>query len=177
MIDDRIKEVHEWLQKEYQSIRTGQATPSLLDNIKVESYGAQVPLQQVGNIGVEDARTLRISPWDSGTIKDIERSIVEADLGVSVNVDDSGLRVIFPELTGERREQLLRLAKQKLEDARVSIRSARDEAMKEIESQQKSGDISEDEKFTQKEEIQKTVDAANKELESLFQQKEAEVSA
>ena len=176
MIADRIKEVQEWLQKEYQTIRTGQATPSLLDNVKVESYGAKVPLQQVGNIGVEDARTLRISPWDSGTIKDIERSIIEANLGISVSVDDSGLRVIFPELTGERREQLLKLAKQKLEDARVSIRSARDEAMKEIDVQQKAGDISEDEKFTKKEAIQKSVDTGNKELETLYQKKEKEIS-
>lgn len=176
MIDERTKEAIEWLQKEYQSIRTGQATPALLDSIKVESYGAKMPVQQVANVGVENARTLRISPWDSSTIKNIERAIIDADLGVSVSVDDAGLRVIFPELTGERRTQLLKLAKQKLEDARVSVRSARDEAMKEIDALEKSGEISEDEKFTRREAVQKTVEATNKSLEGLYDQKEKEIS-
>lgn len=177
MIDERTKEAIEWLQKEYQSIRTGQATPALLDSIKVESYGAQVPLQQVGSIGAEDARTLRVSPWDSSVIKNIERAIIEADLGVSVAVDDSGLRVIFPELTGDRRAQLLKLAKQKLEHARVSVRAARDDAMKEIDTEEKAGDISEDQKFSKKEEVQKLVGTTNSALEELYQKKESEISA
>jgi ribosome recycling factor len=108
-------------------------------------------------------------------VKALETAIREADLGVSVVGDSSGLRVLFPELTGERRVQLLKLAKSKLEEARVSVRSARDEVMKEIDRMQKEGEISEDEKFAQKENAQKKVDAANRTLDALYERKEAEV--
>jgi len=174
--EKRLTEVGNWLSSEYASIRTGQATPTLLDGVKVESYGSQMPINQVASVGSEDARTLRVSPWDSSLIKTIETAIRDADLGVSVVTDSSGLRVIFPELTGERRTQLLKLAKSKLEDGRVSIRAARDEMMKEIDAQEKNGDISEDEKFTQKESVQKLVDAANRNLEALYNKKEAEIN-
>lgn len=172
----RLTESIEWLRKEYSGIRTGQAAPGLLDSIKVENYGSKMPLNQVGSIGVEDARTLRVSPWDASTIPGIERAITEADLGVSVATDSSGLRVIFPELTSERRTQLLKLAKSKLEDARVSVRGTRDEYLKALDKQEKAGDISEDEQRAKKDAAQKEVDATNKELESLYNQKETEIS-
>lgn len=174
--EQRLKEISDWLGSEYASIRTGQATPALLDGVKVESYGSMMQINQVGSVGVEDARTLRVSPWDASVIKALETAIRDADLGVSVATDSSGLRVIFPELTGERRAQLLKLAKSKLEDARVSVRAARDEIMKEIDKQEKDGELSEDEKFAQKENIQKLVDAANRNLEAVYDKKEAEIS-
>ena len=175
-IELRGKEIIAWLNTEYAGIRTGQASPALLDSIKVESYGSMMPLNQVGSVGVEDARTLRVSLWDAGGIPAVETALREADLGVSVAVDSAGLRVIFPELTSDRRVQLIKLAKTKLEEARVSVRSARDEIMKDLEKQQKDGDISEDDKFTQKENIQKKVDAVNMQLEGLYTKKESEVS-
>ena len=174
-IKKRLEEVVNWLQKEYLGVRTGQAAPSLLDSLRVESYGSMLPLQQVGSVGIEDARTLRISPWDLSQIKAIEKALQEADLGVSVAGDSAGLRVIFPELTSERRTQLQKLAKAKLEDARISVRSIRDEVMKDMEREFKAGDISEDDKFTQKEEIQKVVEETNNKLESLFNSKESEL--
>ncbi len=174
-VSAKLKEVHEWLQKEYAGIRTGQASPMLLDSIKVESYGAYVNLNQVGSVGVEDARTLRISVWDKQAISAIEKAIREADLGVSTASDSAGVRVIFPELTSERRVQLMKLAKSKLEDSRISVRGVRDEFMKLIDKQQKDAEISEDEKFTLKEKIQAQVDAMNRSLEVLFTQKEAEL--
>jgi ribosome recycling factor len=173
--ESRLKEVYEWLTEEYSSIRTGQATPTLLDSVKVESYGTYMAINQVGSVGVEDARTIRVSPWDSSVIKSIETAIRDADLGVSVVTDSAGLRVIFPELTGERRVQLLKLAKAKLEEARVSVRSARDEIMKLIDKREKDGDISEDEKFAQKETAQKKVEDMNRTLEGLYDKKEAEI--
>lgn len=176
-IEQRLQEAKDWLQKEYGAIRTGQATPALLDTVKVESYGAQVPMNQVGNVGVEDARTLRVSAWDTGVISNIEQAILDANLGVSVVTDSSGLRVIFPELTSERREQLLRLAKSKYEDARITVRGARDEAMKNIDKQEKDGDLSEDEKFAEKERVQELVDKTNKALEELFVKKESELKS
>jgi ribosome recycling factor len=174
-ISEKLQEVTVWLQKEYSSIRTGQASPMLLDSVKVESYGTYMPINQVGSINIEDARTLRISVWDKQAVSAIERAIQDANLGISTVADSDGVRVIFPELTSERRVQLLKLAKAKLEDARISVRAVRDEVMKAIDKQQKDGEISEDDKFTQKETIQTKVDATNRALETLFIQKEAEL--
>ncbi|MCA9360880.1 ribosome recycling factor [Candidatus Nomurabacteria bacterium] len=175
-LQNKLQETKEWLRKEYVGIRTGQASPALLDNVKVESYGSHVPLNQVGTVGVEDARTLRISIWDTSQLAGVEQSIREADLGVSLVTDSSGLRVIFPELTSERRVQLLKLAKNKLEESRIAVRSTRDEAMKQIEKSSKAGDISEDEMFSQKEAVQASIDKTNKELEQLFDSKESELN-
>jgi ribosome recycling factor len=174
-IKQKAQETKEWLQKEYASIRTGQASPALLDSVRVESYGSLVPLNQVGSVGSEDARTLRIAPWDSSQVAAIERALRDADLGVSVVTDSTGLRVVFPELTAERREKLLKLAKAKLEDARIAVRALRDEAMKAIDKAEKNAEISEDEKFTQKEAVQTVVENCNRDLELLFTQKEQEL--
>ena len=178
-MDDFAKKLagaEEWLRGEYASIRTGQASPGILDAVKVESYGAKMPVNQVASSGIEDARTLRVAPWDSGTIPALERAIMDADLGVGVTTDSSGLRVTFPELTGERRTTLLKLAKQKLEEARVRVRSARDEKMKSIESQAKAKEIGDDEARRAKESSQKQIDAINQKLEALFDQKEKEIN-
>lgn len=166
----------EWLRGEYASIRTGQASPGILDNIKIESYGARMPINQVGSVGIEDARTLRVSPWDSSNIAAIERAIMEADLGIGVTTDSSGLRVTFPELTGERRATLLKLAKQKLEEARLRVRGAREEQMKNFDGKVKNKEMGEDDARREKEKVQKLVDDANSKLEALFNQKEKEIS-
>jgi ribosome recycling factor len=172
----RGDEVVKWLEKEFASVRTGRATPMLLDLVTVESYGMKVPLQQVGNVSVEDAKTLRISIWDHSVVKEVERAIIAADLGVSVNVDASGIRVIFPDLTSERREQLLKLGKAKLEEARVSLRGARDESIKHIEADLKAGEMTEDGKFTGKAELQKSIDHFNNILEEMFVRKQTEIN-
>lgn len=174
--EDRVTGVEEWLKKELSSVRTGRATPTLLDGVKVESYGTHVPLVQTANVGVEDARTIRVTPWDAGMVKEVEKAITNADLGVSVSVDEKGVRVIFPELTSERRTQLLKIAKGKHEEARVSLRGARDEVVRDIEAQEKAGALSNDERFTAKEELQKKVDEANKKLDELIAHKEKEVA-
>ena len=165
-----------WLNTEYAGIRTGQATPALLDSVKVESYGSFMPINQVASIGSEDARTLRVSPWDAGLVKALESAIRDADLGVSVVADSSGLRVIFPELSGERRIQMLKIGKGKLEDARVSVRALRDDAMKALEKLEKEGGMGEDEKFAKKDIIQKQVEAVNRELDMLYAKKEVEIN-
>jgi len=174
-IKKKLKEVADWLEKEYSGIRSGQASPALLDNIKVESYGSFLPIPQVGSVGIEDIRTLRIVPWDSGQVVAVEKAIREADLGVSLVSDSSGLRVIFPELSAERRVQLVKLAKSKLEDARISVRSVRDEEIKSLDKDFKAGELSEDERKKAKEDIQKLVDEANRNLEGIFNNKEKEL--
>jgi len=167
----RGAEIESWLQNEFSSIRTGQATPALLDSVTVESYGTRVPIQQIGSIGVEDARTLRVSVWDAGQIKEVEKAIIDADLGLSVVVDDRGLRVVFPDLTSERREDLVKVAKAKFEEARVRLRGARDDAIKKMEAEGQS----EDETFRAKEEIQKQMDSCGAALQKIFETKESEI--
>lgn len=171
----KLEAVSDWLRAEFSNIRTGQATPGILDAIRFDSYGAKVPLNQVGSVSIEDARTLRVSVWDKDSITAVERAISDADLGVGVATDSSGIRVVFPELTGERRTQLLRLAGTKLEESRVRVRGARDEIMKNIDTQIKSKEIGEDVAHRQKEQVQKLVEETNNKLEMLYAHKEKEV--
>jgi len=178
-MDDLAKKLQtaaDWLRGEYSGIRTGQAAPGFLDNIKVDNYGVKVPINQVGSVGIENARTLRVAPWDTDSIAAIERAIIDADLGVGVVTDSAGLRITFPELTGERREQLLKLAKQKLEEARIRVRNGRDEMMKSIDARVKAKETGEDEARRERDNVQKQIDEANKKLEILFVEKEKEIS-
>ena len=168
-------EVVLWLTKEFSGVRTGKASPAILDSISVEAYGSRLPLVQVGSVSSEDARTLRVSVWDKKQIKDVERAITEANLGLSVMSDDSGIRVIFPELTSDRRVQLMKLAKIKFEEARVTLRKMRDEVMKDLDREEKEGTISEDQKFKLREEVQKRIDATNGTFDEMLSRKESEI--
>lgn len=175
-LEEKLKEAKEWLAREYQGLRTGRASPALLDAVQVEAYGSRVPLKQVANIGIEGARSLLVAPYDPSLTKGIERGIVAANLGVGTAVSGIAIRITFPELTTERRQELVKAAKGKLEEARVTVRSARDEAWSGIQEQEKEGTIREDEKFRLKDELQKKVDRTNENLEVLFEKKEKEVS-
>ncbi|MEX0930253.1 MAG: ribosome recycling factor [Candidatus Paceibacterota bacterium] len=173
----QLSAAEEWLSGEFKGIRTGRAAPAVLDAVKVESYGTKMPINQVATVTTEDARTIRIVPWDKSVTSLIESAIEEENLGLSVNVDDQGLRVAFPELTSERREQLLKLSRQKLEEARVSVRTARDDVWDDIQKQQKNGDITEDDKYRLKEEMEDLVKKTNKELEEMEEKKKKEISS
>jgi len=175
--DTKITGAREWLTKEYRGLRTGRAAPAILDAIMVSAYGSMMPLKQVGNVGVEDARTLRVSAYDAGLLKDIERAISAANLGVGTGSDGNSVRVSFPELTSERREQLVKFAKAKLEEARTTVRLARDDSWKEIQEREREGTLTEDDKFFLKDELQKKVDKANADLESAFESKEKEMAS
>lgn len=172
-----IEATVEHFKAELGGIRTGRAAPGLLDAVRVNSYGTLLPLQQVGNVTVEDARTLRIVPWDLGQVKAIEKAVSDADLGVSVGSDERGVRVFFPELTSERREQLVKLMKSKYEESRVQVRQHRDGVWNDIQKQEKDGDLSEDEKFAAKTEMEKLVQEGNRSLEVLAEKKEDELRA
>lgn len=174
-LEAKLSSAKDWIVREYQGLRTGRATPAILDSIQVSAYGSLMPLKQVATIGVEDARSLRVQAFDPGIIKDIERAIQAADLGVGIGSDAAGVRVTFPELTGERRVELVKLAKGKLEDARTTVRSAREDCWKDIQDQEKEGTLTEDDKFRLKDEMQKKVDDMNGELEKVFDKKEAEM--
>lgn len=176
-LKQNLNKVKEWLISEFNGVRTGRATIALLDSILVDSYGTKVPLNQVGSISAEDARTLRIVPYDKDQIRTIENAVVDADLGVSTSTDEKGLRVIFPELTSERRELLVKQVGRKLEEARISVRKEREDVWSDIQKKEKSGEMTEDEKFKSKEEMQKIVDDFQKELEVLATNKENEIKS
>ena len=171
----KVEDTREWLVKAFSSVRTGRATSAILDSIMVDSYGSKVPINQIANIGTEDARTLRIVPWSPDQIVAIEGAINTSNLGLSVSSDGKGIRIIFPELTSETREALLKLAKSKLEEAKIAIRNKRDEVWGEIQKKEREGDVSEDDKFKFKDDIQKVVDEANKGLDEMYSKKETEI--
>lgn len=171
----KTKEIEEWLRKEYSGVRTGMASPALLDGVIVESYGSRMGIKELASISIEDARSLRVSPWDSSQTANIEKAITLANLGVSIRADERGLRVLFPELTTERRQSFVKIANGKLEEARVSLRSARDEIWNEIQKKEKEGGMGEDDKFRLKNEMQKIVDDTNKKLEEVAEKKDKEI--
>jgi len=175
-LQKRIKEIEEKLGKELSGIRTGRAAPSILDSVQVESYGTRVSIQQIASVVGEDARTLRIVPYDPSQNKEIEKAIQLANLGLSVGMDEKGVRVSFPELTSERRAQLVKLAKEKVEEIRGELRRARDEVWSEIQKQERDGTMPEDDKFRAKDEMQKLVDAGNKTFDDLLTKKEKEIA-
>lgn len=176
-LDQKFSSAKEWLAKEFRNFRTGRANPAILDNVQVTAYGSLMPMKQVAQIGIEDARTLRVQPFDASTLKDIERAISAANLGVGTSSDGQLVRVSFPELTGERRQELVKMAKAKMEEARATIRVARDEAWKEIQERERDSKITEDDKFSLKEELQKRVDKINEEFENALKAKEQEMGA
>jgi ribosome recycling factor len=164
-----LKKAEEWLAKEYSQVHTGRATPMILDSIMVDSYGTFMPIKNVAAVSVEDPKTLRIAPWDKSAIKEIEKAIQSANLGLSVVSDGEGVRAIFPMLTTENRQKLVKVLKDKLEDGRITVRKARQEAMDTLD------DMSEDDAKRAKDDIQKCVDEANRNLEGIFAKKETEV--
>lgn len=165
----------EWLKKEFQQIRTGQASPAVLDSVKVEVYGAPMALKEVASVTIEGARTLRISPWDKSQTKEVEKALTVANLGLAVVVDDQGLRVMFPELTADRRAEIAKIAKEKMEEGKKQIRQHRDVVVKDLQTKEKDGLMPKDDAFRASKDVQKLVDEANKKLEEAYAKKEKEI--
>lgn len=172
---NKLHEVLEWLGREFSGIRTGQATVTLLDSVRIEMYGAKSPLNQVATITVEDPKTIRIAPWDKSIVQSIEKAITLADLGVSTAVDSEGVRVIFPNLTTETRERLVKQAKNKAEEAKVSVRGERSKVIGDIDSVKKAGEMSEDDAKREKDNVQKLVDETNSSIDEKMRNKEVEI--
>jgi len=176
-LKEKCQGVEKWLQGELSSIRTGRAAPAILDFVQVEAYGQKMSIKEVANVMMEDAKTLRVEPWDQNVIKSIEKAIVTSNLGLSTSPFEKGIRIIFPELTSERREQFIKAAKGKLEEARISLRGIRDKALKDLDEKEKSGSIGEDDKFRIKDEIQKSIDEFSSKFLELTERKEKEIKS
>lgn len=174
-LKEGAKGIEEWLAKELSVIRTGKAAPAILDFVQVEAYGSKMAIKELANVVIEDAKTIRVEPWDANVGKAIEKAITTSNLGLSVAPFEKGLRIIFPDLTAERREQFIKVVKAKLEEARVSLRGLRDKTGKLIDEKEKAGGMGEDDKFRFKEEMQKIIDEGNKKLEELANKKELEI--
>ncbi|MEK7579555.1 MAG: ribosome recycling factor [Patescibacteria group bacterium] len=171
----KLTEVTDWLKKELSAVNTGRASIAFLDGIRADAYGTPMPLQQLANMNVEDARTIRVTPYAGETRPGIEKAVRDANLGVSVAGDDKGIRIIFPQLTTETREKYAKIVGKKLEEARVSVRNARDEVWNDIQKKEKEGTMSEDEKFRAKEDMEKKIKEANDTLDTVAKRKEEEV--
>ena len=172
--DEKMKKALEFLQSDLSSVRAGRANPHVLDRIKVDYYGTPTPLQQVGNITVPEPRMLQIAPWDKSMIKDIEKAIMASDLGITPSNDGAVIRLIFPELTEERRKELAKDIKKKGEEAKVAVRNIRRDGNDAFKKLSKT-EVSEDEIKDLTNELQKMTDKYIKDIDALVDEKAKEI--
>ena len=163
------------LEEEFGAIRAGRANPHVLDKIKVDYYGTPTPLQQVGNISVPEARMIVIQPWEKSLIKPIEKAILASELGINPNNDGNAIRLIFPELTEDRRKELAKDVKKKGDQAKVAIRNIRRDAMDAFKKMEKSGDMSEDDRDLAEEKMQKLTDKMVEKVDKAVETKTKEI--
>ena len=172
---DKMQKTIDHLQGEYAAIRAGRANPHVLDKIRVDYYGTPTPIQQVGNISIPDPRIIQIQPWEKSILKDIEKAIQASDVGINPTNDGSVIRLVFPELTEERRKELVKDIKKKGEDAKVAVRNIRRDGNDAFKKLSKSDDVSEDEVKDLEDELQKTTDKFIKEIDSMIDDKSKDI--
>ncbi|HET9441569.1 MAG TPA: ribosome recycling factor [Longimicrobiales bacterium] len=165
----------EAMRREFTSVRTGKATPALLDTVRVDAYGSKMPINQVGTVSAPEPRLLIVQPWDKGLLKAIETGIVSADLGLNPSNDGNIIRVPIPQLTEERRKDMVKLLHKLAEEGRVAIRHARQEANKDLKKKQGDHELSEDDAHRQMEQVQKLTDEYITKIDQLLKGKEQEV--
>ena len=173
--EEKMTKTVENLEGEYATIRAGRANPNILNKIKVEYYGVPTPMQQLANITVPEARTLMIAPWEPSLVKAIEKAILNSDLGLTPNNDGKNIILNFPELTEERRKEIVKDIKKKGENAKVAIRNVRRDANDAIKKMEKAGDISEDELKTNEDKIKKMTDKYVGLIDKAIEKKSTEI--
>jgi ribosome recycling factor len=171
----RMKGALEAVKQQFATIRTGRANPALLDRIEVEAYGTRVPIKSVASVGAPEPRLLTITPYDPNLLKTIERAIRDSDLGLNPQNDGKIIRLPIPELTEERRRELIRLVRHMAEEGRVSVRNVRRDEMHDIQRLRREGEISEDDERRAEAELQKLTDAYIKRIDEALAEKEAEL--
>ena len=172
--EEKMTKAYEFLQSDYASIRAGRANPHILDKLRVDYYGTPTPIQQVGNITVPEARIIQIAPWEKSLIKAIEKAIMTSDIGITPSNDGSVIRLVFPELTEERRKDLVKEVKKKAEEAKVAVRNIRREGNDAFKKLGKE-DVSEDEIKSLEEDLQKLTDKYIKNVDALMEEKSKEI--
>ena len=172
--DDKMKKAYEFLESDYGTIRAGRANPHVLDKIRVNYYGTPTPIQQVGNVTVPEARIIQIAPWERSLLKEIEKAIQTSDLGINPSNDGSVIRLVFPELTEERRKDLVKEVKKKAEDGKVAVRNIRRDGNDYLKKRSKT-EISEDEVKQLEDSLQKLTDKYIKDIDALMEVKSKEI--
>jgi ribosome recycling factor len=172
---DKMKKAVAHLQSEFAALRTGRASAGLVEKLRVDAYGSEVPLQQLAGFGVPEPRVLTISPYDKGTIKAIEKALQQADLGVNPSNDGQVIRLVFPELTEERRKDLAKVARTRAEEGRVAVRNARRHARHELEQLEKDGELSKDDLDRTEKDLEKRTHDVVGEIDELLKHKEEEL--
>ena len=173
--EDKMEKTLSNLQEEYVSIRAGRANPHILDKIQVDYYGTPSPLQSVANISVPEARMIQIQPWESSLIKEIEHAIIASDLGLTPANDGKVIRLVFPELTEDRRKELVKDVKKKGENAKVAVRNIRRDANDAVKKQNKANEISDDEQKQLEDRIQKLTDKYIGKIDGAIETKSKEI--
>ena len=173
--EDKMEKSLDNLYSEYTSIRAGRANPHILDKITVDYYGTPTPLQQVGNISVPEARMIVIQPWEASILKDIEKALLMSDLGLAPSNEGKMIRLVFPELTEERRKELVKDVKKKGENAKVAVRNIRRDAMDAIKKKGKEDGISEDEIKEYQDDVQKSTDKYVAKIDAAVEEKSKEI--
>ena len=173
--EDKMKKSLSALEDEFNTLRTGRASPALFDKVRVEYYGNPTPINQVATISVPEARLVVIQPWDKSIIGDIEKAIQKSELSVNPSNDGKVIRISIPPLTEERRKEFVKIAKNMAEQSRVSIRNVRRDANDELKKSQKDGDLSEDELKRAEDEVQKLTDTFVDQVNSMLDEKEKEI--
>ncbi|CAI8037658.1 Ribosome-recycling factor [Geodia barretti] len=173
--DDRMQRSVEALRRELNTIRTGRASPALIETLTVEYYGVPTPMNQLASISVPEARVLMIQPWDRQSIRDVERSILTSDLGLVPNNDGTAIRLNIPVLTEERRRELVRLVGRKVEDGLVSLRNIRRDSLGGFRSMERNKELSQDESRSAQNQLQEITNAFSSQMQEIKQEKEAEV--
>lgn len=174
-IEKRMGNTIEVLKQEMATLRAGRANPSLLDKVHVEYYGVPTPLNQVANISAPEPRMLLVQPWDKGIIGDVERAILKSDLGLNPNNDGNIIRINIPQLTQERRQDLVKVVKKNGEETKVSIRNVRRDANDTLKKAEKKGDISEDDFRRFQDEVQEVTNKYTQQVDDVVNRKEAEI--
>lgn len=172
--DDKMKKTYEHLESDYLGIRAGRANPHVLDKLRIDYYGTPTPIQQVGNITIPEARMIQIAPWEKSLIKQIEKAILTSDIGINPSNDGSVIRLVFPELTEERRKDLVKDVKKKAEESKVAIRNIRRDGNDSFKKLAKE-EVSEDEIKELSDNLQKLTDKYVKDVDKLMEEKSKEI--
>ena len=173
--DARMQKSVEALQRELSSIRTGRASPALIENLMIDYYGVPTPLNQLAGISAPEARVLMVQPWDKQSLKDVEKGILKSDLGLMPNNDGNVIRINIPTLTEERRRDLVKVVGRKLEDSHVAVRNIRRDSLGQLKSLEKNKEISQDEHHRTQEQLQRLTDSYIGRMDIMREQKDAEV--
>ena len=173
--ESKMTKTYDGLVKEFAAIRAGRANPHVLDKLRVDYYGTPTPIQQLANVTVPEARMIQIQPWESSLIKAIEKEIMTSDIGINPNNDGKVIRLIFPELTEERRKELTKQVKKYGEDAKVAIRNVRRDAVDFVKKAQKKGELTEDDQKKAEKDIQDLTDKHVKKIDEMCAKKEKEL--